>query len=162
MAGDPLVCRCYRVHDGVIRQAIADGRLTTVEQVTEATGAAGGCGSCFEEVQAIVDSMNGTVCRRAAAGPVPASPETRIKILDALRNDVIPLLELNGVSVDVLAIESDRVLARFKGRDVGTTRPAALTLKWYMVRIMSAAIGRKMGLIETNILEELGELPSLP
>src|SRR5262245_41676631 len=162
MADDTLICRCYRVKEAEIRQAIADGKLTTVEQVTEASGAAGGCGSCFEDVQGIVDSMNGTARRAAPKAAVPAGPEVRIKILDALRNDVIPLLDLNGVKVDVLGIESDRVLARFNGRDVGTTNPANLTLKWFMVRMMSAAAGRKMSLIETNILEEMGDLPAPP
>ena len=62
----------------------------------------------------------------------------------------------------VIGIETDRVLARFSGRNVGSTLPGILTLKWFMVRIMTAAVGRKMSLIEINILEETGFRPPAP
>jgi bacterioferritin-associated ferredoxin len=161
MPGDPLICRCYRVHEAAIRQAIAGKSLTTVEQVSDETGAAAGCGSCHDDVKAILRSILGTPEEAAAAEPAIPIGELRIKVLDAMRLHVVPLLERNEVSVDVLGIEPGRVLARFQGRAVGTTLPSILTLKWYMVRILSTACGRKMSLIEMNIVEESGAFPPL-
>jgi bacterioferritin-associated ferredoxin len=161
MADDPLVCRCYRVHRAAILEAVAAGKLTTVEQVRDATGASAGCGTCFDDVQELLDGVVGRPTSRRAAPAISIS-QMRILVLGAIDRHVRPLFELNGVSVDVLGVEPERVLARLKGRSVGTTLPGILTLKWYMVKIMSDACGRKVGLIEMNIVEDDRQPPSEP
>src|SRR5262245_23540716 len=99
MPADPLVCRCYRVHEAAIRQAIADKGLTTVEQISDATGAAAGCGSCHDDVKALLHAVLGTTPEAAATEPSIPIGELRIKVLDAMRNDVVPLLDRNEVRV---------------------------------------------------------------
>ena len=83
-----------------------------------------------------------------------ATETIQILVLGAIDRHVRPLFEMNGVEVDVLGVELDRVLARLRGKTVGTTRASILTLKWFMVKIMTDACGRKVGLIEMNILDE--------
>ena len=52
--GDQLVCSCQVVSSGEIRAAIAEFELTTVEAVSERTGAATGCGGCRPDVEALL------------------------------------------------------------------------------------------------------------
>ena len=153
MSDDPLICRCYRVHKSEIVAAIREKNLKTTDAIREETGASAGCGTCYEDVEAVLDGVIGRVTARRAA-PAISMSQMRILVLGAIDRHVKPLFERNGVGVDVLGVEADRVLARLKGKTVGTTLPSILTLKWYMVKIMSDACGRKVGLIEMNILEE--------
>ena len=41
-----LICSCFQVTESQIRTAIDEGGAETVDQVTEMTGAGGGCGGC--------------------------------------------------------------------------------------------------------------------
>jgi len=54
--GDHLVCSCQVVSSGEIRAAIAEHSLTTVEAVSERTGAATGCGGCRPDVEALLSA----------------------------------------------------------------------------------------------------------
>jgi ferredoxin-nitrate reductase len=51
---DHLVCSCQVVSSGAIRAAIAEFSLTTVEAVSERTGAATGCGGCRPDVEELL------------------------------------------------------------------------------------------------------------
>jgi ferredoxin-nitrate reductase len=51
---DSLVCSCNAVTSGTIEEAIARGGLTTLAQVSGATRAATGCGSCARDVEALL------------------------------------------------------------------------------------------------------------
>jgi NAD(P)H-nitrite reductase large subunit len=53
---DHLVCSCQVVSAAEIRTAIAEHDLTTVEAVSERTGAATGCGGCRPDVQALIEA----------------------------------------------------------------------------------------------------------
>jgi ferredoxin-nitrate reductase len=51
---DALVCSCNAVTSGKIEEAITRGGLTTLAQVSGATRAATGCGSCAGDVEALL------------------------------------------------------------------------------------------------------------
>jgi len=50
-----LICKCLQVKEETIRDSIAKGNLETVEQVTEACEAGGGCHSCHVLIQLFID-----------------------------------------------------------------------------------------------------------
>jgi len=52
-AGDRQVCNCRKVTESRLRVAIAEG-ATTVESLSDATGAGTGCGSCKGELAELV------------------------------------------------------------------------------------------------------------
>lgn len=54
------VCSCMEVYEAEIVRAIKDGNLRTADEVREATGASGGCGTCLPEVEEILRRVNGT------------------------------------------------------------------------------------------------------
>lgn len=149
---DEPLCRCYRVTRVTILDAVRRGALKTVEEVTRATGAAGGCSSCYDDVQELLDREHGVVRARPAGDPLSDSDKREI-ILRTVDQLVRKVYEINGVDLHVLGVEGDRVFARLRGPGVGTTKPSNLTLKWFLVKMMSNACGRKMQLVELNMIE---------
>lgn len=51
-----LICTCFGVTEEDIENAISDGSLRTLEQVSTATNAGDGCGSCRVLIEEILDS----------------------------------------------------------------------------------------------------------
>jgi NifU-like protein len=54
-----LICTCFGVSEETIENVIVENSLETVEEVTAACSAGGGCGSCQPLIQEIID----TTCR---------------------------------------------------------------------------------------------------
>ncbi len=59
MDRNEIICNCFGVSRGDIEDAINTKGLKTVEQVSEATDAGTGCGGCVDEIQKILDEING-------------------------------------------------------------------------------------------------------
>lgn len=157
---DPLICRCYQVRAGVIRRAVADHGLRQVEEVTAVTRAGGGCSSCWDELQALLDGIHG----RALPRDVPdasglSAAQKRVRIVKAIEDDVQAVFDLNGVQMQLMDVAGERVLARFFGDRVGTTSASWLAIKRHLVDRLSAACGQKMNLVELNMLEGLAKVP---
>ncbi len=58
-AGDEaLICTCFFVSERTIEREIATRGLTTVAEVTRACNAGGGCGSCHQLIQEILETQN--------------------------------------------------------------------------------------------------------
>ncbi len=150
---DP-VCRCFRVREETIREAIRKHDLQHVDEITASTRAGGGCGSCIDDLQAILDAIHGTALRRDipdASGLTNAQRRDLVRRL--LEEEILPLYDLNGLQMQMTDVAGDRILARFSGDAVGGTSASYLVLKRQLVRRASEVCGRKMRLIELNVLE---------
>lgn len=55
---DQIICNCFQVTKREIIEAIKEKKLTTVDQVGEATNAGTGCGGCQDTIQEILDEIN--------------------------------------------------------------------------------------------------------
>ena len=51
---DKIVCECFGVTNGQIREAVYEG-ATTLQEVADKTGAGTGCGACNDNLQRLVD-----------------------------------------------------------------------------------------------------------
>ena len=54
-----IICHCFEVSREEIENAIREKGLKTVEEVGEVTNAGTGCGDCQEQIQEILDEING-------------------------------------------------------------------------------------------------------
>lgn len=158
---DNIVCRCYVVSEDVIRRAIHDHRLRQPEEVTACTRAGGGCSSCYDDLQAILDAIHGKpLPRDVPDGSGLSSAQKRALVVKAIQQNVQALLDLNRLQMQLVDVCGDRVLARFSGDRVGTTAASFLAIKRYLVRQMSDACGQKMMLVELNVLERTAKAPA--
>ena len=155
---DNLICRCYVVTECAIRAAIREHDLRHVEEVTAVTRAGGGCSSCWDDIQGILDSVHGKAPgRHVPDGTGLSDAQKRARIVELLDGELRPAFSRNGIDIALADVAGDRVLVRFSGEPVGTTSAAFLSLKRWMVDRMTAAIGRKMQLVELNVLEGLAK-----
>ncbi|MCA1623077.1 MAG: iron-sulfur cluster assembly scaffold protein [Acidobacteria bacterium] len=53
-----LICTCFGVSEETIEKLVKTNLLETVEEVTDACNAGGGCGSCQPLIQEILDVLN--------------------------------------------------------------------------------------------------------
>jgi NifU-like protein len=156
LPADNIICRCYVVAEDVIRKAIAGHRLKQVEEITAVTHAGGGCSSCWDDLQAILNEIWGKPLPRDVPDSSGlSSAQKRALIVKALESDVYLLFDLNGLQMQLVDVSGDRVLARFYGKAVGTPAASFLALKRYLVLRMTEACGQKMNLVELNVLEAM-------
>ena len=50
-----LICTCFGISEETIEKSIAENSLETVEEITDACNAGGGCGTCQPLIQEIID-----------------------------------------------------------------------------------------------------------
>jgi NifU-like protein len=53
---DALICTCFSVSEQTIEREIQNRGLATISEVTRVCSAGGGCGSCHQLIQEIIDS----------------------------------------------------------------------------------------------------------
>jgi NifU-like protein len=153
-AEENLVCRCYAVPERVVLDAIRGQTLRQVEEVTAVTRAGGGCSSCWDDIQAILDRTWGkSLPRDVPDASGLSSAQKRALIVKVLEGDLQRLFDLNGLQAQLVDVHGERVLVRFFGSGVGTTAPSYLAIKYYLVRRMSEACGHKVNMVELNVLE---------
>lgn len=76
-SNDDIICQCHQVTESVIRSRIAENDLSSVEQVTKACEAGGGCHSCHMLIQLFIDQHKDqdrpaeALVAERAAGKVP-------------------------------------------------------------------------------------------
>ena len=156
LPADKIICRCYVVSEGVIRKAIADHQLKQVEEITAVTRAGGGCSSCWDDLQAILNEIWGKPLPRDVPDSSGlSSAQKRALIVKELEKVVLPLYDVNGLQMQLVDVSGDRVLVRFYGKGVGTTTASFLALKRFLVLRMHEAIGHKMNIVELNVLEAM-------
>ncbi|QPJ65934.1 MAG: (2Fe-2S)-binding protein [Candidatus Nitrohelix vancouverensis] len=52
---EEIICKCYQVSETTIRKTIEAGNLESIDSVTRACGAGGGCHSCHILIQLFID-----------------------------------------------------------------------------------------------------------
>ncbi len=59
MDRNEVICNCNDVTYGQIVDAVKEKKLTSVEEVQDATEAGTVCGGCIDDIQEILDEING-------------------------------------------------------------------------------------------------------
>lgn len=109
---DRLVCTCYRVSEGMLRQAISTRHLKSLDDVTAATMAGKGCRSCHREIHALLAEARGPKPRfLPAAPPQPSLQQQVAQVMDQL--DLLkPRLRSVGTDVTLLDLAGNRLIVQ--------------------------------------------------
>ena len=130
-----IVCECFGVTEKEIEDAILDNSLTTLEQVTDYTKAGGGCGSCHERIEGILQQILGqTEAEVKPARPAKAQMSNiqKMKLIEeTLEREIQPTLAKDGGSIELVDIIGDRVLVSLRGA-CATCVASDITLKHYV------------------------------
>jgi len=113
-----IVCHCFGVTENLIRKAIRDNGLKTVEDVTNYTKAGGACGSCIPKIEDILNEMAGEI-REAEKKGAPRKPLTNIKrmqlVEETIQNVIRPLLQKDGGDIELVDIDGINVYVGLRG-----------------------------------------------
>jgi NAD(P)H-nitrite reductase large subunit len=138
---EPLLCRCFKVPERVVREAIAAGAVT-VDQVRALTQASSGCGSCYDDIQALLGA------------PVPPSPVLTGGDTRAVVRKVIDEFQRDDVKIEFEAMDGATVRARVVTPDGDTRRADVLEIKRRLLARLSEELHARVKLLELNVLEE--------
>ncbi|MDL2272316.1 Fe-S cluster assembly protein NifU [Desulfovibrio sp. OttesenSCG-928-I05] len=112
-----IVCSCFGVTEELIRRAIRENSLTSVEQVTNFTKAGGACGGCIPRIEAILrDEMGQQPLTPIQPVKKPLSNIERMqKVMTTLNELVRPRLQQDGGDVELIDIEGSVVTVALRG-----------------------------------------------
>ena len=115
-----VVCTCFGVTDSEIQRVIRENNLNTVEQVTNYCKAGGGCGGCWEQIEKIIEQVQGEK-QKAEPTPVPvkAARLTNIQkiqlVQQTINEQIRPALRAHGGNIELIDVEGDKVIVAFRG-----------------------------------------------
>ena len=129
-----VVCRCFGVTDKLIEKVVRDHNLTTIEEVTHYSKAGGGCRGCHEEIQAILDRINGPE-PKAKPAKSPALEKRRLtniekidRIQEVIEREIRPALRSDGGDIELVDVDRDTVYVALRGT-CSNCRVSQFTLK---------------------------------
>jgi NifU-like protein len=129
LEGD-VVCHCFGVTDKEIERVTRENNVQSLEELTNACKAGGGCGNCLPELQKIIDRVRGE--QAAAAAPPTKKPLTNLQrihlIEDVIDREIRPALRQDGGDLELVDVDGAVVKVRFRGACSGCII-SAITLK---------------------------------
>jgi NifU-like protein len=149
-----LICKCFAIDEVMIEKAIRENGLTTVEDVTNYTKAGGGCSSCHEGIEEVLDRVMAE-SPEAVAKPAPAPVEPapapvaasggmtnlqRMRRIEEILEEIRPMLQRDHGDVELVDIDGKTVYVNMIGACSGC-QMASMTLQG----------------IQQKLMEELGE-----
>lgn len=131
-----IVCRCFGVTDTLIRRVIRENKLTTIDEVTHYCKAGGGCTSCHNDIQLIIDEEMkqtrsvGSVTESARAAHYSAMTNIQkiALIQQTIVREVAPHLRQDGGDIELIDVIGDTVVVALRGACSGCPS-AGYTLK---------------------------------
>ena len=147
---DRVVCHCFNVTEAEIRRVIKANHLTTVEQVTHFTKAGGGCGACKDDIQAILDSINGKHSETPSTVPANLTNLQKIALIQStIDTEIRPGLKGDGGDVELVDIDGNDVSVRLQGKCAGCAS-ALQTLKHFVEAKLREKVSPGINVIEVK------------
>lgn len=115
-----ITCTCFGVSEEQIRKTIEENDLRTTDEVTDYTKAGGGCGDCLEDIQNILDEMQGLLKKQGDAPKIALTNVQRMqKILQLIDEEINPVLKTDGGSLELIDINGKLVTVALRGNCTG-------------------------------------------
>jgi NifU-like protein len=159
-----LICKCFGVEEPMIERTIRQNKLTSVEEITNYTKAGGGCSTCAEPLEEILERVNAAMVaegelaaekafdRNAAVRPKkkdgivnlgaetnkkPLTTLQKIKLIEETIEAIRPSLQRDGGDVELVDVDGNRVMVKLTGACVGCHLSSA-TIEGVQARLMEA------------------------
>ena len=113
-----VICTCFGVTEEEIEEVVRENDLTEVEQVTNYCKAGGGCGACYEDIQAVIDRIRAEKEKAAGKKAVPKQMTVLQKIRlieETMEREIRPTLKKDGGDIELIDVEGNNVIVSFRG-----------------------------------------------
>jgi NifU-like protein len=126
-----IVCECFGVTDLEIERAVKENALSSIEDVTNYVKAGGGCESCHDKIQEIIDATLGREIK-AEKKPSRLTNIQKIRLIEeTLEREIKPALKKDGGNIDLVDVDGNHVLVKLQGT-CATCSASQITLKHYV------------------------------
>jgi NifU-like protein len=126
-----IVCECFGVTDLEIKRAVKENNLKSIEDVTNYVKAGGGCESCHEKIQKIIDETLGLEMP-SKKKVIRLTNIQKIKLIEeTLEREIKPALKKDGGNIDLVDVDGNNVLVKLQGT-CATCVASQITLKHYV------------------------------
>jgi NifU-like protein len=135
---DRTVCACFSVTERQIRNVVNGNGLTTIDQVTHYCKAGGACGGCKDEIQKILDDINGATPQAdAEAEEAPAlTPFQRMmKINEVVDTTIRPGLQADNGDMEIVDVSGTTVTVRLRGACAGCPGAHVTLKRWVETKL---------------------------
>ena len=126
-----IVCECFGVTDLEIQRAVKENSLKTVEDVTDYVKAGGGCESCHDKIQEIIESINGTPFKEKTRQSELTNIQKIRLIEETLEREIKPELKKDGGDIELIDFADNTVFVKLGGT-CSTCSASQVTLKHYV------------------------------
>ena len=110
-----IVCECFGVTDVEIDRAVRENNLKSIEDVTAYVKAGGGCESCHEKIQEIIDSASGNSIPKKKDVPQMTNIEKIRLIEEVLENEIRPMLKKDRGNIKLIDFVGNDVIVEMRG-----------------------------------------------
>ncbi len=126
-----IVCECFGVTDLEIERAVRENSLNSIEDVTNYVKAGGGCESCHDKIQEIIDITLGREIK-AKKKPSRLTNIQKIRLIEeTLEREIKPALKKDGGNIELVDVDGNNVLVKLQGT-CATCATSQITLKNYV------------------------------
>ncbi|MGA8180369.1 MAG: Fe-S cluster assembly protein NifU, partial [Desulfobacterales bacterium] len=126
-----IICECFGVTDIEIERAVRENHLKSIEDVTNYVKAGGGCESCHDKIQKIIDATLGRETK-AKKKVIPLTNIQKIKlIVETLEREIKPALKKDGGNIELVDVDGNHVFVKLQGTCAACSA-AEITLKNYV------------------------------
>jgi len=159
-----LICKCFGIDEAMIERTVRTNALTSIEDVTNYTKAGGGCSTCAEGIEGVLERVNAEMVAEGlldarlafAAGVVPlpvkekkvvpiAAPAAKapltnlqkIRLIEDTIELIRPSLQRDGGDCQLIDVEGNRVMVKLTGACVGCHLSGA-TIEGVQARLVEA------------------------
>ena len=164
-----LICKCFAIDAVMIEEMVWANKLRTVEDVTNFTKAGGGCASCHEDIEAILEKVlaekgekfDPTVTPAAqpekiAAVKAPLTNLQRIKKIEEVLESLRPSLLADGGDVELVEVIGNTAYVNMTGACNGC-QMAAMTISGIQQRLMEV-MGEFIKVVPASEMSKLTQI----
>ena len=162
-----LVCKCFAIDAVLIEDTVRANGLVTVEEVTNYTKAGGGCSSCHEAIEEILEKVAAEWAAEGAAPPPKAAPAPvaeapkpaakaqltsyqRMRKIEEVVESIRPMLQRDHGDIEVVEIDGKNIYVNLKGACQGCMMEQA-TLSGIQAQLVDA-LGEFVQLLPASLL----------
>jgi NifU-like protein len=126
-----IVCECFGVTGLEIERAVKENSLKTIEDVTHYVKAGGGCESCHDKIQEIIDASLGKE-RPAKKKVIHLTNIQKIKLIEeTLAREIKPALKKDGGDIELVDVDGNVIMVKLHGTCASCSK-SQITLKHYV------------------------------
>lgn len=158
-----LICKCFGIDEGMIERTVRTNGLTSIEEITNYTKAGGGCSTCAEGIEEVLERVNADMVAEGALaadkafkagvaplpvkekkivalGTPPKGPLTNLQkicLIEETLESIRPSLQRDGGDCELIDVEGNRVMVKLTGACVGCHLSSA-TIEGVQARLVEA------------------------